>query len=514
MLSFVPALVALSLTAQAAPAPFESCDDLTDHVRLWRGARVATAVTPFLGALEVEPISAVDASVAVTAVAGVDELREAHTDGERVWALVDGGLRVAWPAEGRSEQVALPGRAVGLLPADNGVWVVQQVSSTSARELGLAGSGVAWTEVAVSGDTLVVKHTGGAEGTLVDARHTDDRLVVVTKTDLRSRAGARSLTASSGRGLSCDAVWRDDAALDVSPVVHTVWSVQHDDVRAAAWLGAIDHVSVSQEHAWLVAQGVSGSEVTGISLQAPTVTASAHTDAWVLHRSAISEHNGVLRLAGWWPAGHSGVVTLDAHTLQEKGRLTGLAPREDLTGTTIVGDRAYLWTWLVNKGDPLYVVDLSEPSQPQVLGELQIPGRSDAASVLVEDRVVTVGQQRVDGRTHATVSVFDVSDPTAPRLGDVVMLEGARSEATDDVSAWVWSPATQTLLVESGRLGSGTLHGLRLVDDHWAPVGVWSSSGVRSVVWLDGAPLAVTSSGLLRGTATGWEPVVSWGGEG
>lgn len=95
---------------------------------------------------------------------------------------------------------------------------------------------------------------------------------------------------------------------------------------------------------------------------------------------------------------------------------------EQLYASRFVGDRAYLVTYRLT--DPLYVLDLSDPTDPRVAGELEISGYSDYLFPLSERYLLGIGKDAVsdgsagDGRfawyQGVKVSVIDVADPAKP----------------------------------------------------------------------------------------------------
>ena len=78
---------------------------------------------------------------------------------------------------------------------------------------------------------------------------------------------------------------------------------------------------------------------------------------------------------------------------------------------------AYAVTFLPT--DPFYVVDLSNPQAPAVLGELEIPGFSAYLHPISATQVIGFGPGP-DGGVLARL--FDVSDPAAPTLLDTVRI--------------------------------------------------------------------------------------------
>lgn len=95
---------------------------------------------------------------------------------------------------------------------------------------------------------------------------------------------------------------------------------------------------------------------------------------------------------------------------------------EQLYASRFVGDRAYLVTYRLT--DPLYVLDLSDPTDPRVAGELEISGYSDYLFPLSDRYLLGIGKDALsdgsagDGRfawyQGVKVSVIDVADPAKP----------------------------------------------------------------------------------------------------
>jgi uncharacterized secreted protein with C-terminal beta-propeller domain len=104
---------------------------------------------------------------------------------------------------------------------------------------------------------------------------------------------------------------------------------------------------------------------------------------------------------------------------------------ETLQGIRFDGDTAYAVTYL--QTDPFYVLDLSTPTAPRVVGQVELPGFSAYLHPVGDGLVVGFGPGD-DGR--AAAKLFDVSDPTAPKVVDTVSL-GDDSPVTYDHHAFV-----------------------------------------------------------------------------
>ncbi len=143
---------------------------------------------------------------------------------------------------------------------------------------------------------------------------------------------------------------------------------------------------------------------------------------------AIDEQEGVIRIATtrttWrdgdvWvpPVTHNFVSTmgLDEGRLVVLGATPPLAEGERNTSSRFIGDLGYIVTFL--QIDPLFVIDLSDPTKPTVLGELKIPGFSDYMHPLGDDHLLTIGRD-VDEQTQidngTALQIFDVSNPSNP----------------------------------------------------------------------------------------------------
>jgi uncharacterized secreted protein with C-terminal beta-propeller domain len=154
-----------------------------------------------------------------------------------------------------------------------------------------------------------------------------------------------------------------------------------------------------------------------------TYSASGSVPGRLLSQWALSEHNGDLRVATTedetigGEASHSGVRILRRRDgdLREIGHVGDLGRGERIFAVRYVGDVAFVVTF--RQVDPLYTLDLSDPTAPRVLGELKIPGYSAYLHPIDDNHILGVGQDAdADGRTTGVqVSLFDVADLEHPR---------------------------------------------------------------------------------------------------
>ena len=177
--------------------------------------------------------------------------------------------------------------------------------------------------------------------------------------------------------------------------------------------------------------------------------ASGTVPGHLLNQFAMDEHNDYFRVATTigepWNSetSESQVVVLEqqGRTLTEVGKVDNLGRGERIFSVRFAGDIGYVVTF--RQVDPLYVLDLSDPTAPSVAGELKIPGFSTYLHPLGDGLLIGVGQDADDtGRTRgAKVSLFDVSDPAAPTELDVIVFPDGYSEAEWDHRAFLyWAP--------------------------------------------------------------------------
>ncbi len=192
-------------------------------------------------------------------------------------------------------------------------------------------------------------------------------------------------------------------------------------------------------------------------ISSPTQTryrGSGSVTGTLLDQWSLSEEDGVLRVAStsiptWWGGAatesETSVTTLAARGdgLARLGSVGGLGKRERVYAVRFIGNSGYVVTF--RQVDPLYVLDLSAPSRPAVRGELKILGYSAYLHPAGEGLLLGVGQDATaEGRVQGVqASLFDVSNPAAPRRLDSFVLGKGWSEAEQDHHAFLWWPRAQ-----------------------------------------------------------------------
>eukprot|EP01028_Stygiella_incarcerata_P004301 TRINITY_DN1927_c0_g1_i5.p1 TRINITY_DN1927_c0_g1~~TRINITY_DN1927_c0_g1_i5.p1 ORF type:complete len:799 (+),score=229.79 TRINITY_DN1927_c0_g1_i5:87-2483(+) len=141
------------------------------------------------------------------------------------------------------------------------------------------------------------------------------------------------------------------------------------------------------------------------------------------------------------------------------GKLINLGFTEHIRSTRFSGDRLYMVTF--RQIDPLFVIDLSIPTKPTVLGELKIPGYSDYLHPYDETHVIGVGRnsEEQNGGTRVfgvKISLFDVSDVENPvEMSNVVVGDSrTTSEVFTDHKAFLFSKSRNLVVLPTSSWGS------------------------------------------------------------
>jgi beta propeller domain-containing protein len=152
-------------------------------------------------------------------------------------------------------------------------------------------------------------------------------------------------------------------------------------------------------------------------------TASGSVEGTIRDSFSFSEYNGDLRVVtttgnNWDETSESFLRVLRETDgeLVEIGSVGDMGNGEAVQSVRFQGDVGYVVTF--RQVDPLYTVDLSDPENPRVRGELKIPGFSSYLHPIGDGFVIGVGSDADEqsGRTTGSkVSLFDVNDLDNPR---------------------------------------------------------------------------------------------------
>lgn len=110
------------------------------------------------------------------------------------------------------------------------------------------------------------------------------------------------------------------------------------------------------------------------------------------------------------------IFETQGQVLRRIGGIDRIAKNETIKSVRFLGPKGYVVTF--RNIDPLFTMDLSQPTQPRILGELKVPGFSTYLHPIGENHLLTIGVSVPDGASRSDglkLSLFDVSDMAHPR---------------------------------------------------------------------------------------------------
>jgi hypothetical protein len=430
------------------------------------------------------------------AVAGVDEPDVVKTDGTFVYSAAGGAVRVV---DARSAEVVAE-RALDdstwdhrLLLGEHALLLMYTRDVQNREDYSSE-----FTLERLDPATLEVVDRFAMDGAMVDARLVEGEVRLAVSSQPRMQPVWDLLYGGAGEGEIADAVrdtsiedWLPSYSLngeaggvDCADVAHperfsgssvSVFALPADE----AWTAVEPHAVMADgttvhgtddslylahyDYAWDEDGSRAESEVYRFAFEdgAPRLAGEAAVPGSLLNQYSLSEYEGHLRVAtteapGWgcpiaamcaWGGESAEAAEPSASTvtvfavgedaLEQTGSVGGLGADEQIHAVRFLGDTGYVVTF--RRTDPLYTLDLSDPADPVVTGELKITGYSGYLHPVGADRLLGVGQEATaDGvTTGLQVSLFDTGAAEAAVL-DQYERPGAQSSVEWEPHAFLY----------------------------------------------------------------------------
>ena len=186
--------------------------------------------------------------------------------------------------------------------------------------------------------------------------------------------------------------------------------------------------------------------------------ADGEVPGYLLNQFSMDEKEGNLRVTTTTyvyareSTMYNNVFVLDSD-MEVIGKLEDIAPEERIYSARFIGDRLYMVTF--KNVDPFFVIDLSEPESPKILGQLKIPGFSNYLHPYDEDTIIGIGKE-TEGNEWGGIStkgvklaLFDVSDVKNPKQLDKYEIgeQGTDSEALNEHKAFLFDREKNILVI-------------------------------------------------------------------
>ncbi|MCG7913536.1 MAG: beta-propeller domain-containing protein [Candidatus Thiodiazotropha weberae] len=439
-------------------------------------------------------------------VASVDEADFIKTDGNHTYLLSGNYFMVlqTWPAAESRElsRTEIDGTPRDLLVYEDTAWVVSEIHQHAYEDFEESLNGdfaprialmtkITMLQISDPQQPVVIRETV-LESIYMDALRIDQQvyLVVSTQLDLTgviddpegveveqllpmmadNTSPAAQIDAVSSVISGCNEIYQPENVTGTGTVSILGFELENPlaELTSASVLANSTMVYASQDNLYLasiednnwlwfpVLEGedypTPSTKIHKFSLGgAPQYLASGSVEGHLLNKFAMDEFQGELRLVttelNWWrdedPENRLFVLQQLDNQLEKQAELSGLGkPGERVFAVRFDQQRGYVVTF--EQIDPLITLDLSDSTNPQVAGELEVPGFSTYLHPIEGDRLLAIGQQD----TSIKLSLFDVSTLSQPiLLSEHLIGQGSYSEAQYDHHAFTWFEQEKMLAI-------------------------------------------------------------------
>jgi inhibitor of cysteine peptidase len=456
--------------------------------RLFSGGTESNAPVPLPAVVTDD--SATDYSGTNIQVAGVDEADIVKTDGYYIY-LVSGNRTTivkAYPPEQAQvlSKIEVEGRVIGIFINGDRLVVFEEESPyypfydlpSSAERIYVPyvspKTFVKVYDISDRGNPLLQRELS-ADGQYISSRMIGDYAYVVINEPVYEEGDEINLPKICSGGNETEIPATDIYYCDVSDYYYMYTTIiaintQNDNQEPTyetILMGASSTLYVSLNNIYLTFP-VWGTDILGREVRDSQKTsihrihiegaeiepvAAGEVPGMVLNQFSMDEYDGYFRVAttthGQTPQNNVYVLNM---ALNITGSLEGLAPGETIYSARFMGERCYLVTF--KQVDPLFVIDLSDPSHPEKLGYLKVTGYSDYLHPYDETHIIGIGKETTDAGEFAwyqgvKISLFDVSDVSNPvlisdcEIGD----RGTDSPVLRDHKAFLFDKSRNLLVI-------------------------------------------------------------------
>lgn len=325
-----------------------------------------------------------------------------------------------------------------------------------------------------------VKSTLSQSGSFISSRISDGYLYTIsnfTEATLSEKEPySNYIPTINTKLIECENIYYpDDALMDTTYIITSLpLSSPSDfkDKKAVPTKGGDTYVSDSSIYLYrTLYEEVTKTEIMKISYDKGKLTpgSSAVIAGYLYGSFALSEYDHHLRVVATIPANNISLLRVGVQgdimpinggsnqtevkedvnalyilddNMELTGKLTGLAPGEQIYSARFFGNTGYFVTY--RNTDPLFSVDLSDPANPVILGQLKIPGFSNYLHFYGDNIMLGLGEE-TDPETSESkglkLSMFDISNPENVVEKDKYIIGGSQySEAQNNHKALMIDP--------------------------------------------------------------------------
>lgn len=289
--------------------------------------------------------------------------------------------------------------------------------------------------------------TINVDGRYKDSRKKDQQIVLFTtrylsSMDVKDKDGL--IPAVNGKKMKLDSIYIGDSIETELTTVSVNLSKPDEPLDQMTIMSGYPEIYVSDSAIYLYEDtykdGDGYTEITrfhfhtGYLGQGQSVTVRGS----ITDKFAISEGEEGIRILTTIEDGNESTNELHLYNfgMEEEGSVTGIAKGEEIYAARYIGNIAYFVTY--HNTDPLYAVDISDPQNPKLLGNVKMTGYSDYLHPYGDNLLFGIGYE-TDPDTSDMIGVkltmFDISDPVNLKILDSVVIDNANTQATYNYKA-------------------------------------------------------------------------------
>lgn len=289
---------------------------------------------------------------------------------------------------------------------------------------------------------------------------------------------ANALPEVNGEYVTCDCIYVYDYDSN-SYVVLSAYDTRLNDgeVNSLSILGSGENAYCSRDALYVARTNYdyengdgAYTDIYAFSLDGTNIAykASGTVKGNFLNQFSFDEYEGNLRVATTYYSYKHDVDVSSIYVLNKNleliGALEDIAYDEQVKSVRFMGDTGYIVTF--RNTDPLFTLDLSDPTAPKTVGEVKLPGFSSYLHPVGDGLVVGLGYDGDEENADFSsikVSLFDVSDMKNPKEVDTFVLKNVTSSALYNHKAFIYYPEENLIGFPVEHYDSGTVLSYKLL---------------------------------------------------